>query len=130
MTLRQVVQTTQHQGNVRYGTSRDIQSPCKSLLKVSWVLLRSPRIWDKFNLACILDKWDQSFKSIKKFRYLGIQDLSQELLVENRSINVEFLKTKTVEITIGAYLISVVNGVHQIEPGTLITVNNYILGLI
>ena len=82
----------------------------------------------EINLACILDKWDQSFKSIKKFRYLGIQDLSQELLVENRSINVEFLKTKTVEITIGAYLISVVNGVHQIEPGTLITVNNYILG--
>ena len=130
MTLRQVVQATQHQGNVRYGTSRDIQSPCKSLLKVSWVLFRSPRIWDKFNLACILGKWDQSFKSIKKFRYLGIQDLSQELLVENRFINVEFLKTKTVEITTGASLISVVNDVHQIEPGTLITVNNYILGLI
>ena len=54
-------------------------------------------------------------------------------MVENSSINVEFLENKTGEITGGAYLISVseiVNNAQHVGAGALIIVSNYILGLI
>ena len=72
------------------------------------------------------------FKFIGKFRYLGVEDLSQEFLLENYSMNVEFLENKTGEITIGAYLLSIaeiVNNAQETGTGALLIFNNYILGL-
>ena len=69
---------------------------------------------DEFNLVWILGKGDHLFKFIGEIRYIGIEDVPQKFLVENVSINVEFLEKKTGEITPGAYLISIsviVNGV-------------------
>ena len=60
-----------------------------------------------------------------------MEDLSQEFLLENSSINVIFLENKTEGITAGAYFISIsknVNGVKQTGAGVLLIVNNYILG--
>ena len=54
-------------------------------------------------------------------------------MVENSSINVEFLENKTGEITAETYMISIseiVNGIQQIAPGALLIINNYILDLI
>ena len=77
-----------------------------SLISVSLTLFPSPGIWDKFYLDCILGKGDELFKCIGQFRFLGIEDLPQELLTENFSMTVEFLDNKTAEITAGAYLLS------------------------
>ena len=77
-------------------------------------LFKYPGIWDKFDLDCILREGDQLFKFIEKLRYIGMEKLRQEFLVENNSITVEFLENKRGEITAGAYLISIseiVNGV-------------------
>ena len=131
-TVIKEVQATHRQGDDRYGTSRGIQCLCMSLLSITWTLLRSPGLWDKFNLDSILGKVDQLFSFTGKFRYLGMEDLPQESLVQNSSINVEFLENKTGEITAGAYLISVseiVNGVQQIGAGAILIASNYILGL-
>ena len=49
-------------------------------------------------------KEDQLSEFFGKFRYLGIEDLSQELLIENCSVNMEFLETKTEEVSAGPYL--------------------------
>ena len=62
-----------------------------------------------------------------------MEDLPQEFMVENSSINLEFLENKTGKITAVAHLIAVseiVNGVQQIRADTLLIVSNYILGLI
>ena len=62
-----------------------------------------------------------------------MEDLPQEFLLENYSMNVEFLENKTGEITIGAYLLSIseiVNNAQEIGTGALLIVNIYILGLI
>ena len=62
-----------------------------------------------------------------------MEDLPQELLTENSTVNGELLESKTREITAGAYLLSVtevVNSAQQIETGAVLIVNNYILGLI
>ena len=62
-----------------------------------------------------------------------MEDLPQEFLLEDFAVNVQFLEIKTGEITAGAYLLSVVeivNSVQQTGTGTLLIVNNYILGLI
>ena len=87
-----VVQATHHQNDVRYGTSSGIQCPCISLMSVTWTLFRYPGIWDKFDLDCILVKRDKLFK---------MEDLPQGFLVENYSVNVEFLENKTGKITAG-----------------------------
>ena len=106
-TIIKVVQATHFQRDIRYGTSRDMQCSFMSPMSVIWTLLRSPGVWDKFGLYCIIGKGDQLFKFIGKFRYLGMEYLPQEFLVENSSINVEFLENKTREITAGAYLITI-----------------------
>ena len=62
-----------------------------SLTSISWTLFRSPGMWDKSDLYGILGKGDQLFKFIERFRYLWMEDLPQELLVEKVSINLEFL---------------------------------------
>ena len=62
-----------------------------------------------------------------------MEDLPQEFLVKNSSVNVEFIENKTGKITAGAYLKSVseiVNGVQQIGDGALLIINNYFLRLI
>ena len=88
-----------------------------SLMSVTWTLFRSPGMWDKSDLYSILGKGDQLFKFIERFRYLWMEDLPQELLVEKVSINLEFLKNKAGEITARAYLISIseiVNGFRKL----------------
>ena len=49
---------------------------------------------DKFDLDSILGKGDRLFKFIGKFKYLGVEDLPEEFLIENCSMTVEFLKNK------------------------------------
>ena len=62
-----------------------------------------------------------------------MEDLPQEFLLENYSMNVEFLENKTGEITAGTYLLSIaeiVNTAQEIGTGALLIVHNYIIGLI
>ena len=105
-TIIKVVQDSHHQGDIRYGESRGIQCSCMSFMSVSWELFKSPGMWDNFDLDCILARGDQLFKFIGKFRYLVVEDLPQEFLLENYSMNVEILENKTGEITTEAYLLS------------------------
>ena len=93
--------------DVRYGASRGIQCSCLSLMSITWTLFRSPGLWDKFDLDSILGKEDQLFKFIGKLRYLRVEDLAQEFLVENSSANVKLLQNKTGEVTAEVYLISI-----------------------
>lgn len=64
-------------------------------------------------------------------RYLEIEELPPQFLLESFAVDVQFLENKKGEITAGAHLLSVVvivNGVQQIGTGALRLVNNYILG--
>ena len=61
-----------------------------------------------------------------------MENLPQEFLMENSSINQQFLELKTGEITAGAYLITIseiLSGIQQIGTGVLLIVNNFILNL-
>ena len=53
-----------------------------SLISVTWALFRSPGMWDTFDLDCVLGKGDQLSKSIGKFRYLRMEDLSQNFFLK------------------------------------------------
>ena len=62
-----------------------------------------------------------------------MEDLIQEVLIKNLSINVEFLNIRTGEITARAYLVSfteIVSDCQQIGTGAILIINNYILGLL
>ena len=89
-TIARKVQATHQQGNVRCSAFRVIQCSCVSLISISWALFKSPGLWDKIDLDYILGEGDQLFKFVGKFRYLGMEDLSQEFLIENSSVNVDF----------------------------------------
>ena len=69
------------------------------LVSVSFTLFKSLSLWDEFKLDCIRGKEGLLFKYIGKFRYLGMEDLSQEVLIENCSVNIELLENKPGEIT-------------------------------
>ena len=86
-----------------------------SFVSVISTLFKSPGLWDKFDIDFILGKWDQSSKFIDHFRYLGIEVLPQEFLIENTSVNVEFLENNTREITAGTYLLSTVEIVNSVK---------------
>lgn len=86
-----VGKATHHQGDVRYSTSRCTQYSFMSPMSVTWTLHKSSGMLDKSDLDCILGKGKQLFKSIGKFRYLGLDNLLQEFLVEKSTINVELL---------------------------------------
>lgn len=103
------------------------------LSPVNQTFFKSPRLWNKFDLDWILGNGDQLFKFIYKFRYLGIEDLSQEFFIENCSINVELLKNMAGKTTAGIYIqynAEIVGNVQQIQAGAVLIINNYILGLI
>ena len=65
--IMKIVQATHHQGDFKYGTSRCIQWSYMSFVSVGWPLFRSPCLWDKFDLECILYKRDQLFKFSNMF---------------------------------------------------------------
>lgn len=102
-TINQVVQATHHQVDIWYGASRAIQCSCMSLISVSCTLFNFP---DKFNLDSKLSEGDQLIKLIAKLRYLRMEDLPQEFLIKNFSLNAEILKNESREIENGAYLLS------------------------
>ena len=87
----------------------------------------------ELDLDPILGKGDQLFKLIGKFRCLGIESLPQEFLIENCTINVEYVGDKIGKITAGAYVLSItVIKISALQVGAsgLLLVNNYILNLI
>ena len=55
----------------------------------------------------LLGNWDQLFNFICKFRHFGMEGLPKEILLENCSINVEFLEDEIGEITAREYLLSI-----------------------
>ena len=62
-----------------------------------------------------------------------MEDLLQEFLIENCSINVEFLENKTGEVTAGLYLLSIAeikDSFGRIGGLAAVIINNDILGLI
>ena len=106
--IMKVVQTPHHQSDIRFGVSRGVQSQCSymSLMWDCWTLFKSVSIWEFFDLNFILQKGDLLFNSLNNYRYLGTEDLPQELFIRNLSINVEFINNKIGEITATAYLVS------------------------
>ena len=80
-----------------------------SFMSVYWTLFKSASIWDSFDLDSILQKGDLLFKSLNNSRYLGMEDLPHEFCIADSFINVEFLNTKTGEVTAGVYLVLIVN---------------------
>ena len=57
---------------------------------------------------------------------MSIDELPQEFLVENSSINVEFLENKTGKITAGTYLVCIAEiaySVNEIGAGALVAKN-------
>ena len=75
-TTLKFVRATHHQGDAIYFKSRSIQGSCMSPMSVIWTLLRSPTLWDKFDLDCILGSGNQLFVFLRKFRNLRMEDLS------------------------------------------------------
>ena len=46
-------------------------------------------------------------KYFDNYKYLGMEDLPQEILIEHYSINVVFINNRTRQMTAGAYIVHV-----------------------
>ena len=78
-----------------------------SHMSVSLTLFKPPSFWDLFDLNSILQKGDELFKSLHKFRYLGVEDFPNGFLKENCLTSVYFLENRTNKITAEAYFPSI-----------------------
>ena len=66
-------------------------------------------------------------KSLNNCRYLGMEELPQQFIIKNSSINLEFLINRTGGITARAYPVSVtkiVSNCQYIGIGVLLIINN------
>ena len=60
-TIIKVAQATHSQIDVSYGSYRSIQCSCMSPIFVSWTSFKSPVLWDKFDVDCVLREGNQLF---------------------------------------------------------------------
>ena len=97
--IAKIVQGTHHQGNICYGSTAGIQCLCISLMVVYWSLIKSISRWDSNDLDQILRKDDELFKSLNKFKLLGVENLPTEIEIHSHSIDVALLQNRTSEIT-------------------------------
>ena len=82
--------------------------------RLSKLVIKSPDLWDTFDLDCVLGKGKQLFKVTDKYRNLGIGRLTTRVLCRRLLLSIAEIK----------------NFIQQIGAGVLLIVSNYILGLI
>ena len=131
--ISNIVQGTNHQGDIRYGTTAGIQCLCISLIAVRWSLIKSISRWDIIDLDQILGKGDEFFKSLDKFKLLGIEGLPTKIEIYSHSIDIALLGNRTCEITSSNYLTSIgdiVGNSSNLCNGALLIINGYVLGIV
>ena len=105
--ISKIVQGTHHQEDICYATTAGIQCLCISLIAVCWSLIQSISRRDSNDFDWILRK-DDEFKSLNKFKLLGVEDLPTEIEIHSHSIDVALLENnRTGEITSSTYLNSI-----------------------
>ena len=128
-----VVHASHYQGSERYGSSRGIQCSCMALIAVYWTLLKRISLWKTAYLDCILQKGDDLFKKLNLRRILSVDDLPQNCKIEDVSLNLDYLESKTGEIVFNAYLISIseiVSSCSSKGNGALLFISGYTLAIL
>lgn len=85
-----------------------------SFISLSQTFVRSTGQWDKFEWDSTLGNQYQLFKYLSKFRYLGIENVSREFLMEGFHINGQFVENSTKENKAEEFLLLVVEIVNSI----------------
>ena len=123
--ILKVVHATHYQDDVRYGTYRSIECPPMSFISLSQTFVRSTGEWDKFEWDSTLGNQYQLFKYLSKFRYLGIENVSREFLMEGFHINGQFVENSTKENKAEEFLlpvVEIVNSIFGLVPYLLLTI--------
>ena len=131
--ISKIVQGTHHQGDTHYGTTAGIQCLCISSMAVCWSIIKSISRWDSNDLDQILRKGGELFKSLNKFKLLGVEDLPTKMEIYSHSIDIPLLENKIGEITSSRYLTSIVDIVGNCSNfgnGALLIINEYAFGVI
>ena len=115
--LTKIVRVTHHQGDLRYGVTAGIQCSCMSLMSVYWNTFIAVTTWDGTDL----DVEDRLFKSLNRYRLLGVDDLPRTVNIYSHSV------------TLNAYLISlreIIESCLNTGSGALLMISGYIFGII
>ena len=131
--ISKIVQGTHHQGDIRYGSTVGIQCLCISLMAVCWSFTKSISRWDSNDLDRILRKGDELFKSLNKFKLLGVEDLPTKIGIYSHSTDIALLENRSGEITLSICMTSIgdiVGNCSNLGNGALLTINGYALGVI
>ena len=100
---------------------------------VCWSLIKSISRWDSNDLDQILRKGGELFKSLNKFKLLGVEDLPTKMEIYSHSIDIALLENKIGEITSSRYLTSmvdIVDNFSNLGNGTLLIIDVCALGVI
>ena len=128
-----IAQVTHHQGDIRYGSTAGIQCLFISFIAVCWSLIKSISRWDSNDLDRILRKGDELFKSLNKFKLLGVEDLPTKIGIYSHSTDIALLENRSGEITSSICMTSIgdiVGNCSNLGNGALLIINGYALGVI
>ena len=98
--LVKVVKASLHQANPMFGNTAGTQCACNALFSICWALWKNVGFWYTDDLDYILIKGDELRKSIKLNRYLGMEDLPNNVDVEGNNVTIKNIALITVELKV------------------------------
>ena len=72
-----------------------------------WSFIKSISRWNSIDLDHILEKGNELFKSLNKFKLHGVEDLPTKIEIYSHSIDIALLENRTGAITSSTYLTSI-----------------------
>lgn len=88
---QKVVLGSFHQGDPRFGESSGIQCACNALYSICFSSIKKVSVWKSFDLDYVLEKGDELFKRLGKFRPLFMDEMPSSVLIERSNIEIEKL---------------------------------------
>jgi len=104
--ITKVVQGSFNQSHPKFGETAGIQCACNSLFSICWSKIRQVNRWNKYDLDHVLNNGDGIYKfllygpgPLDKIRFLDVDDLPREIILQHRQIGLTFLELKDGELS-------------------------------
>ena len=98
--ILKIVKASYHQGNPMFGYSAGKQCLCNALFAICWNLAKKVCFWNSIDLDFILIKGDALYKILCLDRYLGPEDLPEQIKINDNEVKVSYIENVTAEIAV------------------------------
>ena len=98
--ILKIVKASYHQGNPMFGYSVGKQCLCNALFAICWNQAKKVCFWNIYDLDYIFIKGDEMYKNLNLDRFLGPEDLPEQVEINGEEVKVNYIEKVTAEIAI------------------------------